>query len=351
MEFVFVRHGWSLVELALSGVYREGEATVHKIAPWFNASSAGMPKLRALTQNMHVNEEAAASVAQQSPDLTELNAFSKPYSNACTAFRLAELPALSRLCLCWSAGPTAPAVGPGLAALVGGRTFDKLQGSRMDGEEVVTAVMAAAAVSHDFDLNLCRTLGDKDLLRLLDGTPAGLDKVHRLWVRLGSYATWERLRLLNRLGYLTYLTIKFFVSHAHRDFSPPRMGLLVQPKLRDWPVAGLHGLVASSSHTTRVHGEWVIILLVGIAASGSQHTLQELSLRGPGLSEATAAASLAALSSLLYSNYTVEGPHSVFDSERSVARDRMAALLHRRLPSLRHTLGRRRRPIFGPNGR
>lgn len=219
----------------------------------------------------------------------------------------------------------------------------------MDAAEVLGAVKAAAAVPPDFDLDCSGPLGDKHLRQLLDGTPAGFDAVRRLQVHLDSSGTWDGLWLLNRLGDLTDLTARFSGRFTPRHPSPPPTGLLAPLKLREWPVARLHCLDVALSLFEWVHGNWVVDLLHGLAASGSQHTLRELRLRGPELSEAAAAAPLAAFSRLTYLDYMVQCPRGLFSDGPEVmgARDRMAAWLHQRLPALRHSLGRRRQTIFG----
>lgn len=241
VKSVLGHHGGSLEELALGRVFRDEEPTEYRIVSWLNAASAGMPNLRALTLNVDVDEEAAAAVARLCPALTELNVSSKVYPTACAPLRLPALPALSNLC--WSAMDIIPqAVGVSLAALVGGRTFTTLRLSGMDTAELLPAVKAAAAVAPEFDLDVSGPLGDAHLLQLLDGTPTGLDAVHRLTVHLSVSATWDGLRLLNRLADLTDLTVSFSTRYTHRDSLPPPKGLLAPLKLREWPVTGLHHL-------------------------------------------------------------------------------------------------------------
>lgn len=341
---VLGHHGGSLVELTLSGVFRDDEPTSYEIAPWLDAASAGMPNLHTLTLDVDVDEEAAAAVARLCPALTTLCVVSKSFPNACAPLRLPALPSLSRLD--WAGSQVAPpAAGVGLAALVGGRTFMKLRLAGMSAVEVLPAVKAAAAVPPDFDLECSRPLGDNHMLQLLDGTPTGLDAVRRLQLHLGRSATWDGVRLLNRLGALTDLTVIFSGRLTQRHTSPPPKGLLAPLKLREWPVARLHRLSVSLSLFERVRGDWVVDLLHGLAASGSQHSLRELRLRGPELSEAAAADPLAALTRLAYLDYDVQCPRGVFSDGPEVkgARDRMATWLHQRLPALQHSLGRRRR--------
>lgn len=347
VKSVLGHHGGSLEELAFGRVFRDEEPTEYRIVSWLNAASAGMPNLRALTLNVDVDEEAAAAVARLCPALTELNVSSKVYPNACAPLRLPALPALSNLC--WSAMDIIPqAVGVSLAALVGRRTFTTLRLSGMDTAELLPAVKAAAAVAPEFDLDVSGPLGDAHLLQLLDGTPTGLDAVHRLTVHLGVSATWDGLRLLNRLADLTDLTVSFSTRYTHRDSLPPPKGLLAPLKLREWPVAGLHRLSVLLSQLLLVRADWVVDLLAGLAASGSQHTLQELQLWGQELSEAAAAAPLTALSRLAYFEYLVQGARGEYH-EGMAARGRLATWLDQRLPALRHSLGWW--PTHGPHGR